>query len=296
MDDLAADWRELADWMGKTRKQSAAPDAYPLAPGSLLAGDEGGMPPGVSVAAVTRSLLDSAVDNLSGAVLAITAGQIHPVATATTTRGAVELAGVGMWILAGTGRRGRQQRAMRVAHDSSFNAVKFFQGLADSPGSPKDVREESTQAVRHHRTNCDEISDAAVRLGIKKTAVTARLDRTGHLQEVDKARGTDFFRRWQLCSGYAHGLAWASSFFNRHLYTHEMEGGGNLQGGYLSEESALAMLGWGRHAIEELQGTFAAARTAMPDFGDDATLFSGQPERIQELYPGRRVETRTIGD
>jgi hypothetical protein len=296
MDDLAADWRELADWMGKTRKQSADRDAYPLAPDSLLAGDEQGMPPGVSVAAVTRALLDSAVDSLSGAVLAITAGQVHPVATATTTRGAVELAGVGMWILAGTGRQGRQQRAMRVAHDSSFNAVKFFQGLADSPGSPKNVQEECTQAVNHHRTNCVEISDAAVRLGIKKTAVTAKLDRTAHLREVDKARGTDFFRRWQLCSGYAHGLAWASSFFNRHLYTHEMEGGGNLQGGYLAGDSALAMLGWGRHAIEELQGTFAAVRTAMPDSSDDTTLFSGQPEKVKALFPGVRIETITIRD
>jgi hypothetical protein len=44
------------------------------------------------------------------------------------------------------------------------------------------------------------------------------------------------------------------------------------------------MLGWGRHAIEELQGTFAAGRTPMPGRGDDATLFSGQPEKARKLF------------
>jgi hypothetical protein len=183
---------------------------------------------------------------------------------------------------------------MRVAHDSAFNAAKFFQGLADSAKSPQNLREDSLQAAALHRATCEEISATAVRLGIKKTAVTARLDRTSHLKDVDEARGTDFFQRWQLCSGYAHGLAWASAFYNRHLYTHEMEGGGSLQGGHLPEDRAFAMLGWGRHAIEELQGTFAAGRAPMPGASDDGTLFSGPREKVQKLFPGRPIETRFI--
>lgn len=228
MNHSAEDWLELERWVIKTRDLSSDPSAYSLASDSLLAGDENGMPRGVSVGAVTRAFLDSAVDNLSGALSSIKTGKIHPVATATATRGAVELAGVAMWVLTGTGRRGRQQRALRVAHDSAFNAAKFFQGLADSTSSPQNVREESSQAAAHHRSTCDELSAAALRLGIKKTGVTARLDRTAHLKDVDEARGTDFFQKWQLCSGYAHGLAWASAFFNQHLYTHEMEGGRKL--------------------------------------------------------------------
>lgn len=285
-------WFELGRWVTMARDMSSDPAAYPISPESLLAGDENGMLQGVSVAAVARAFLDAAVDDLSGALSSITTGKIHPVATATVTRGAVELAGVAMWVLTGTGRRGRQQRALRVAHDSAFNAAKFFQGLSDSPGLPENVREESRQAAAHNRATCDEITAAALRLGIKKTAVTARLDRTAHLKDVDGARGTDFFQKWQLCSGYAHGLAWASEFFNRRLYTHEMEGGGNLQGGHLPQDRALVMLGWGRRAVEELQGTFAAGRTPMPGFGNDTTLFSRQRDKFQELFPGRKVEVR----
>lgn len=277
--------------MTDVRTLSSDPAAYSLAPDSLLAGDENGMPIEVSVAAVTRAFLDSAVDDLSGALSSIRGGKIYPVATATVTRGTVELAGLAMWVLTGAGRQGRQQRALRVAHDSAFNAAKFFQGLADSPGSPKDVRDDSSQAADHKKTACEQISAAAVGLGIKKTTVTARLDRTAHLKDVDNARGTSFFQRWQLCSGYAHGLAWAPEFFNRHLYTHEMEGGGTLQGGDLPKDRALAMLNWGRHAVEELQGTFAAGRASMPGWGDDATLFSGQPEQAQKLFPGRPMGT-----
>jgi len=284
------DWPKLNRWITEAQTFSNDRSAYPLAADSLLSGDEKGMPPGVSVAAVARSLLDSAVDDLSAALDSISAGMIHPVATATLTRGAVELAGLGMWVLTGSKRQGRQQRALRVAHDSAFNAAKFFRGLADSSGPAKPVREESSQAAEHRTEVCEQIVAAAARLGIKKTTVTARLDRTGHLQEVDKARDTDFFQRWQLCSGYAHGLAWAAEFFNRHLYTHEMEGGGQLQGGNLPVDRALVMLGWGRHAIEELQGTFEAGRTPMPGWGDDATLFSGQPEKARKLFPGRSFE------
>jgi hypothetical protein len=292
MNDSAEDegWLELRRWVMEAETLSTNPSAYPLAPDSLLAGDEEGMPPGVSVAAVTRALLDSAVDDLSGALSSISRGKIHPVATATVTRGAVELSGLGMWVLSGSERQGRQQRALRVAHDSAFNAAKFFQGLADSSSSPKLVREESARAAENRKVDCDQIVAAAGRLGIKKTTVTARLDRTAHLKEVDKARETDFFQKWQLCSGYAHGLAWAAQFFNQHLYTHEMEGGGSLQGSHLPADRALLMLGWGRHAVEELQGTFAVGRTPMPGWGSDTTLFSGQPEMARKLFPGRSFE------
>ncbi|WP_413247829.1 hypothetical protein [Sinomonas flava] len=284
------DWIEIGRWVAEVQTISSDRSAYPLAADSLLAGDEKGMPPGVSVAAVVRSLLDSAIDDLSAALDSISPGKIHPVGIATLTRGAVELAGLGMWVLTGSKRQGRQQRALRVAHDSAFNAARFFRGLADSSGTPMPVREESVQAAELRTEACDQIVAAAARLGIKKTTVTARLDRTGHLQEVDKARDTDFLQKWQLCSGYAHGLAWAAEFFNRHLYTHEMEGGGRLQGAQLPADRALAMLGWGRHAIEELQGTFTAGRTAMPGWGDDATLFSGRPEKAGKLFPGRSFE------
>jgi hypothetical protein len=270
---------ELHRWVVEAQTLLRDYSAYPLAADSLLAGDEKGMLPGVSVAAVARSLLDSAVDNLSAALDSISTGKIHPVATATLTRGVIELAGLGMWVLTGSMRQGRQQRALRVAHDSAFNAAKFFRVLADSSGPPKPVREENAQAADHQTEVCERIVSAAVRLGIKKTTVAARLDRTGHLQEVDKARDTEFLQRWQLCSGYAHGLARAAEFFNRHLYTHEMERGGQLQGVHLPADRALVMLGWGKHAIEEFQGTFAVGRAPMPGCGDDATLFSGQPEK-----------------
>lgn len=277
------DWAGLCCWVEEAQTLSSDPAAYPLARDSLLAGDTRGMPNGISVASVARAFLDSAVNDLATAVSSITAGHIHPVGLATLTRGSVELAGVGMWVLTGSKRQGRQQRALRVAHDSAFNATKFFEGLTDTSNPPEGLSQESAQGAQNYRNTCDQITTAAMALGIKKTTVTARLDRTGHLKSVDAARGTNFYQKWQLCSGYAHGLAWAPGIFNRHLYAHEMEGGGSLQGSHLPEDRAFAMLTWGRQAIEELRGTFAAGRISMPGFGEDATLFSGNPEQAQEL-------------
>ncbi|WP_143469944.1 hypothetical protein [Kocuria sp. WRN011] len=161
--------------------------------------------------------------------------------------------------------------------------MKFFEGMTQTSNLPDWLAQESTQGAQSYREACDQIATAAVALGIKRTAVTARLDRTSHLKSVDAARGTNFHQKWQLCSGYAHGLGWAPSIFNRHLYTHEIAGSASLQGSHLPEDRAFDMLTWGRHAIEELRGTFAAGCKSMPGCGAGATLFSGAPEKAQEL-------------
>ncbi|WP_336855939.1 hypothetical protein [Sinomonas albida] len=262
----------------------------------MLAGDEDGMPEGASVAAVVRAMLDSAVDDLVSAYELARTGSGGATAVATLVRGTVELSGVGMFVLTGSERRGRQQRALRVVHDSYQNAAKFFTQLSTDPISPPPVREEASLHAKKNAAECGKVADAALRLGIKKTHVTAKLDRTGLLREVDQARDTQFFSRWQLCSGYAHGLAWAHEFFNKRLYTHTIEGGGVIIGGTLDGDRLLSMLGWGRHAIEDLLGTFAAGRASQPDMGPDATLVSGPPEKVKAMYPGVPVSIRLVID
>jgi hypothetical protein len=135
------------------------------------------------------------------------------------------------------------------------------------------------------------LADAAAKAGLKKTRVTASLNRTEALKEVDTARDTQFFSRWQLCSGFAHGLAWAPAIFHTKIGTHTMEGGGTITLSTMTEESALEMLQWGQHAIEELRGTFGAGRTFITD-GADATLVSKPMKKMEAetAAKGLRIE------
>jgi hypothetical protein len=121
--------------------------------------------------------------------------------------------------------------------------------------------------------------------------VTASLNRTEALKEVDTARDSQFFSDWQLCSGFAHGLAWAPALFHTKVGTHTMEGGGTITLSTMTEESALVMLQWGQHAGEELRGTFGAGRTFITD-GADATLVSKPMQKMEAetAAKGLRIE------
>jgi hypothetical protein len=161
-----------------------------------------------------------------------------------------------MWILTGKGREGRQERGLRVAHDSLFNAGKFFTHMANDTTVPAHIQEEAHKAAEGFKVQVDSLLGSAVFLGLKKTAVKASLNRTDALKHVDKERRTDFFSRWQLCSGFAHGFSWAPQFFSGFAYAHVMEGGGVITGRVLEAERALVLLQWGKHAIDELLGSF----------------------------------------
>ncbi|MGY4543630.1 hypothetical protein ACVWY0_003570 [Arthrobacter sp. UYNi723] len=268
------DWEKLGFWIQEAQRQSANKHSYPLDSKSLLALDQQGMPEGTSVAAVVRSLLDSAVDDLASAFALVTeAGRPSPVGVPTLVRGSIELAGVGMWVLTGTGRSGRQERGLRVAHDSLINAKKYFTHISRDPTVPAKVKEEAIDSARNFEQQAKTLSASTSFLGIKKSLVTASLNRTDALQQVDKARGTLFFSRWQLCSGFAHGFSWAPQFFHDFLYTHTMEGGGVLTGRTMGPERTLAILQWGQHAIEELLGSFHQGRIPAPP-GARITIFA----------------------
>jgi hypothetical protein len=276
------EWELLGSWIARAQDLSFDKDAYPLAPDSILVGDELGITGGASVAAVVRSLLDSAVDDLASAFALVTgAGRLSPVGIPTLVRGTIELAGLGMWVLTGQERSGRQERALRVAHDSYSNASKFYDQLSKSAAAPANVRAEATQGAADNKAWAVTLADDAAKRGLKKTRVTTQLNRTDALKEVDMARGTRFFSNWQLCSGFAHGLAWASQFFHIKVYTHAMEGGGMLTARTLEADRALTMLLWGKQAIEELTGTFAAGRMPAPGMGADASLVSTSKVKMQ---------------
>lgn len=288
-------WEPFGTWISEMQALSVDKDAYPLALDSLLAGDEVGMPEGVSTAAVVRSLLDSAVDDLASAfALAAEVGRLSPVGIPTLVRGSIELAGLGMWVLSGHERQGRQERALRIAYDSFFNASKFFEVTSKNNAAPPNVREESATAFLYNKSCGETFLDRAVMGGLTKNKVKARLDRTGALKEVDAARETDFFSKWQLCSGFAHGLAWASQFFNTNVHVHTMAGGGLLTGRTLTEDRALVMLYWGRHAVDELTGTFAAARLPLPGANAEMPIVSGPERRIIADAAARGIQITNL--
>lgn len=287
-------WQELGAGIRDLQGLSVDKEAYPLAPDSLLVGDESGMPEGVSVAAVVRSLLDSAVDDLASAfALATEAERLSPVGIPTLVRGAIELAGLGMWVLAGNERQGRQERALRIAYDSFVNASKFFEELSKNTAVPENVRDDAAKGAVHNKSCCDTLLVGAVQGGLSKDTVSARLNRTSALKEVDVARETDFFSKWQLCSGFAHGLAWASQVFHTQVHVHSMEGGGLLTGRTLEEDRALAILNWGRHAVEELTGTFAAGSMSLPGSNAKLSIISGPEKKIVADAVARGI--RNIG-
>lgn len=276
------DWERFSSWIVSVQDMSRNKEGYPLAEDSILAGDEAGMPEGVSVAAVARSLLDSAVDDLASAyTLAALVGRLSPVGIPTLVRGSIELAGLGMWVLTGKERAGRQERALRVAHDSYLNARKFYEQIANDSSVPADVRKDAARGASDNRSQCDALAASSIRQGLKKSKVTATLNRTEALREVDAARGTGFLSNWQLCSGFAHGLAWASQFFHKKVYTHAMAGGGMLTSRAFDEDRVLIMLHWGRAAIEEFSGTFAAGRMPAPGMGSRASLISAPKAKVE---------------
>lgn len=257
-------------------------DSYPLAPHSLLAGDKQGMPHGSSVAAIVRSLLDSAVDDLAAAFgLAADLGRIAPVGIPTLVRGTIELSGVGMWIITGEERKGRQERALQVAHDSLVNVGKYWERVSETPFAPTEVRSEANKVVQDFAADRESLLAGAAKLGLDKKHVSARLNRTNTLQQIDKARDTQFFSWWQLCSGFAHGQAWAPQLFNKFLYTHEMIDGGVLTGRTLDLDGALTMLQRGQYAVQELLGSFELGRMPAPNLGPQTTIVA----RPQPLTP-----------
>ena len=150
------DWDELGQWLQKTHERSTNRHAYPPHVKSLLARDEQGMPEGSSVAAVVRSLLDAAVDDLTSAFdLAGTLGRLHPAGIPTLIRSSIELSCLGMWVLTDQGKPGRQERALRVAHDSLFNGKKYFSHLAANSRVPADVRHDATGMTGEFQRNID---------------------------------------------------------------------------------------------------------------------------------------------
>ncbi len=203
-------WHQLGSWLAEVQDLANDSHAYPLAHGSLLAGDELGISEIPGTAAVVRTLLDAAVDDLASAYALVTSvGRLSPVAVPTLVRGAIELAGLGMWVLTGHERSGRQERALRIAYDSYSNAIKFHAHRSKSPALSADQRAKANDWAVENRISAADLADAAAKAGLKKTRVTAQLNRTEALKEVDLARDTQFFSDWQLCSGFAHGLAWA---------------------------------------------------------------------------------------
>ncbi|TNB69434.1 hypothetical protein FJ661_10745 [Pseudarthrobacter phenanthrenivorans] len=288
--EYSREWNDLGLWLEKTHKRTSNRTSYPPDATSLLARDETGMPEGSSVAAIVRSLLDTAVDDLASAFgLAAGLGRLHPAGIPTLVRGAVELSGVGMWVLTGKGRAGRQERALRVAHDSLFNASKFFTHMAADPGVPGNVQADARKSSEDSKAQVDSLLGSAAFLGLRNAAIKAPLNRSDALRQVDKERGTDFFSRWQLCSGFAHGFAWAPQFFNDLAYRHVMEGGGVLTGRVLSEERALVLLRWGRHSIEEFTGSLNIG--LMPnEAGDQLTIVASPSLRVHPLFSSGQPE------
>lgn len=280
------EWKSFQIWIREVQNSSQQMESYSLASGSLLSKDEQGMPEHCSVAAVTRSLLDCAVDDLACAFAIVDdLERVHPVGIPTLVRGAIELAGIGMWVLTGDGRQGRQERALQVAHDSLRNASRFADQLAGTPSVPNHVLDDARMARDDFNSERGDLLDGAAKLGINKEDAKKRLNRTQALQEVDDALGTEFLLRWQMCSGYAHGYSWAPRLFNTIQYKHTMEGGGKLMGGILSLDTVFALLGHGQRAIVELQGSFEAGRRSITQTRPEASIKSSRqvPDKIQIL-------------
>ncbi|MUK02545.1 hypothetical protein GM708_11795 [Vibrio cholerae] len=283
------EWDLLGAWLADVQGLSSDTYAYPLAPESLLAGDELGVPGTPGPAAVVRTLLDASVDNLGAAFDLVTqAGRLSPIGIPTLVRGTIELSGLGMWVLTGHERTGRQERALRVGHDSMINEAKFHTERSQRPGLSDEDKNAAAQSAADQKKAAADLADAAGKAGLKKTRVTATLNRTDALREVDKARDSDFLPLWQLCSGFAHGLAWAPALFHTPVRTHTMEGGGTITASVFDQDRALMMLQWGKHALEELRGTFAAGRSMTGD--PTATLVSMPREKMETEARAKGIE------
>lgn len=195
-EQIEAKWREMAPLIDRMAERIGTQGEFPVASGSSLAGDDAASSP-YRVSYVVTASMTAGVDHLHAIkVLIRDAHILHTMAPFSLARGALENLSLAYWVLHPSQRDNRVERALRWHAQNYKDGEKALapRGVANSPAEPKLLKLEAVAQQRGITAN--------IRTGHTSTEAVK------YSQEHAKQAGAVLFA-WQLCSGFAHGRAWA---------------------------------------------------------------------------------------
>ncbi|MEU2043640.1 hypothetical protein [Nocardia niwae] len=194
---VEAKWLEMAPLIDRVTERIATRSEFPVMPGSSLAGDDSASSP-YQVSHVVRASMTAGVDHLHALkVLVRDARVLHNLAPFSLARGALENLSLAYWVLHPAQRDVRVERALRWWAQNYKDGERACapRGIANSAAEPKLLKLEAVAQQRPGITS-------RIRNGHTSTDAVAYTQ-----THAKQARSVQF--AWQLCSGFAHGRAWA---------------------------------------------------------------------------------------
>ncbi|MFD6107445.1 hypothetical protein ACFWFQ_32820, partial [Nocardia salmonicida] len=195
-EQVEAKWVEMAPVIDLMAKRIGTENEFPVASGSSLAGDDAASDP-YQVSHVVMSSMTAGIDHLHALkVLVRDARVLHNLAPFTLARGALENLSLAFWVLHPQQRDVRIERALRWWAQNFKDADKACspRKIPNSDAEPKLLK---LEAVAQRRP-----AIPGIRSGHRSTPAVE------YTQNHAKAARSVLFT-WQLCSGFAHGRAWA---------------------------------------------------------------------------------------
>jgi hypothetical protein len=167
--------------------------------GSSLFGDDRKSAP-YQVSHEVVGLIGSAIDHLHALQnLVEGANVLHPMATFTLARGAIETASAAAWMLAPAQRLDRVGRRLRFALKDNKDSYQASNGMGLT--RPKTQEEVSNRILG--------IGEAA---GIALSELRPTVTSTSMVSAAQNIPGAPrlLLSMWRICSGFAHGRKWAT--------------------------------------------------------------------------------------
>ncbi|KRE33061.1 hypothetical protein ASG82_22785 [Mycobacterium sp. Soil538] len=173
------------------------PSDFAVSPGSSLAGDDKASDP-YQVSHAVQMCIVTGVDHLHAVKsLFIESGVLHSAAPFTLVRGALEILSTAFWILHPSKRDTRVERVLRWNAKNFHDQHPALLSLKLSDAASRDAKYARLAEVGAPRG----ISLETVKKGYASTEAVKYAD-------TNSPSATPLLP-WQMCSGYAHGRAWA---------------------------------------------------------------------------------------
>ncbi|WP_328439665.1 hypothetical protein [Nocardia puris] len=194
-----AEWQKISRHIEQLIQRVGDPGGFPVPPGSMLAHDDEKTAPR-QISHAFHSCVTAGIDHLHALkTLVRDAGIIHTMAPFSLARGALENLSIAFWLLHPAQRAERLEHLLRW-HAQNINdshTALEGRGLPNSDKTPKLAKLQSATKTILPRTDFRVIKNG-------HTSTEA----VNYANQFAPTAGNVLFA-WRLCSGYAHGRAWA---------------------------------------------------------------------------------------
>ncbi len=182
---------------------------WTVQPGSSLAGDDRATDPHHLSHAVRGGISSSAEHLHAFRTLLMDAGVLHPQASFTLLRAAIETAAGAVWLLNPPSRSTRVTRALQHAATDAKDGDQAAQESGADITTPLPDRLARLQVI-------------ARTAGLAEAVITARAPGSAKIVDYannDPSSAFDLLLAWRICSGIAHGRNWPRLGFLRREMT-----------------------------------------------------------------------------